>query len=248
MQNAVNKNGNENVVGISSAHVNDAIRRVHESNAMFAKQVIDNAARVTDSVSIIKKDGTKESFNIQKVVGAVKKSAARMMITFKDEDLKRICDFVNKNVIDLDKNEISIWEIHNIVESALESINPQVAKSYRNYRNYKTDFVAMLDKVYQESQKIMYIGDKENSNSDSALVSTKRSLIFNQLNKELYKKFFLTVDDLQAIREGYIYIHDMSARRDTMNCCLFNVAEVLRGGFEMGNLWYNEPKTLRCCI
>ena len=244
MQNAVNKNEKENLVGISSAHVSDAIRRVHESNAMFAKEVIDNASRVTDSVCIIKKDGTKEQFNVQKVVEAVKKSAARMMIKFSDEDLKRICDFVNKNVSDLQKNEISIWEIHNIAESALESINPKVAQSYRNYRNYKTDFVAMLDKVYQESQKIMYIGDKENSNSDSDLVSTKRSLIFNQLNKELYKKFFLTVDDLQAIREGYIYIHDMSARRDTMNCCLFNVAEVLKGGFEMGNLWYNEPKTL----
>ena len=244
MQNAVNKNEKENLVGISSAHVSDAIRRVHESNAMFAKEVIDNASRVTDSVCIIKKDGTKEQFNVQKVVEAVKKSAARMMIKFSDEDLKRICYFVNKNVSDLQKNEISIWEIHNIAESALESINPKVAQSYRNYRNYKTDFVAMLDKVYQESQKIMYIGDKENSNSDSALVSTKRSLIFNQLNKELYKKFFLTVDDLQAIREGYIYIHDMSARRDTMNCCLFNVAEVLKGGFEMGNLWYNEPKTL----
>ena len=29
-----------------------------------------------------------------------------------------------------------------------------------------------------------------------------------------------------------------------MNCCLFNVKVVLTGGFEMGNLWYNEPKTL----
>lgn len=36
----------------------------------------------------------------------------------------------------------------------------------------------------------------------------------------------------------------MSARRDTMNCCLFDVQTVLSGGFEMGNLWYNEPKTL----
>lgn len=36
----------------------------------------------------------------------------------------------------------------------------------------------------------------------------------------------------------------MSARRDTMNCCLFDVGNVLKGGFEMGNLWYNEPKTL----
>lgn len=243
MQNAVNQNENENVVGISSAHVNDAIRRVHESNAMFAKEII-NASHISENVSIIKKDGTKEPFNIQKVVSAVSKSATRLMIKFTEEDLKRICDYVNKHISDLHKDEVSILDIHNVVESALESINPRVAQSYRNYRNYKTDFVAMLDKVYQESQKIMYIGDKENSNSDSALVSTKRSLIFNQLNKELYKKFFLTVEDLQAIREGYIYIHDMSARRDTMNCCLFDVAEVLKGGFEMGNLWYNEPKTL----
>ena len=57
MQNAVNKNESENVVGISSAHVSDAIRRVHESNAMFAQEVIDNASRVTDSVCIVKKDG-----------------------------------------------------------------------------------------------------------------------------------------------------------------------------------------------
>ena len=39
----------------------------------------------------------------------------------------------------------------------------------------------MLDEVYKKSQSIMYIGDKENSNTDSALVSTKRSLIFNEL-------------------------------------------------------------------
>ena len=58
------------------------------------------------------------------------------------------------------------------------------------------------------------------------------------------EKFFMTVEELQACREGYIYIHDMSARRDTMNCCLFDVKSVLTGGFEMGNLWYNEPKTL----
>ncbi len=193
---------------------------------------------------VIKKDGTKEEYNVDKVVNAVKKSASRMMVTFGNEEIKKICNLVDSEVLSRGKDEIPILEMHNIVESVLEAVNPKVAKSYRNYRNYKQDFVSMLDKVYRESQKIMYIGDKENSNSDSALVSTKRSLVFNQLNKELYKKFFLTVDDLQAIREGYIYIHDMSARRDTMNCCLFDVASVLKGGFEMGNLWYNEPKTL----
>lgn len=193
---------------------------------------------------VIKKDGTKEEYNVQKVVTAVNKSAYRALVKFSDEDIDFICDFVNKKVASMNKDFISISEMHNVVEYALESLNPAVAKSYKDYRNYKQDFVHMLDEVYKKSQAIMYIGDKENSNSDSALVSTKRSLIFNQLNKELYQKFFLTKDELQACRDGYIYIHDMSARRDTMNCCLFDVATVLKGGFEMGNIWYNEPKTL----
>ena len=83
----------------------------------------------------------------------------------------------------LGREGIPIAEMHNIVEAALEQVKPEVAKSYRDYRNYKQDFVKMLDEVYKKSQSIMYIGDKENSNSDSALVSTKRSLIYNQLNK-----------------------------------------------------------------
>ena len=195
-------------------------------------------------IKVVKKDGSKELFNVQKIVIAVNKSAYRALVKFTEEELDFICQFVEDEVKKMGIKEIQIAQMHNVVEGALEKVNPMVAKSYRDYRNYKQDFVQMLDDVYKKSQSIMYIGDKENSNTDSALVSTKRSLIFNELNKELYKKFFLTVEEIQAIREGYIYIHDMSARRDTMNCCLFDVENVLQGGFEMGNLWYNEPKTL----
>ena len=195
-------------------------------------------------IKVIKKDGTREEFNVQKVVAAVSKSAERAMVHFSRAEINFICEFVEEKARELEIEELEIAQMHNIVEGALERVNPLVAKSYRDYRNYKQDFVRMLDDVYKKSQSIMYIGDKENSNTDSALVSTKRSLIFNELNKSLYQKFFMTVEELQACREGYIYIHDMSARRDTMNCCLFDVKNVLTGGFEMGNLWYNEPKTL----
>lgn len=228
--------------GEATSPIQGAFNR--ENIAVQQSNVIQMPINTPSHVTIIKKDGTQEEYNIQKVVNAVKKSAARMMITFSDDEITQICALVDAKVMAMGKKEVQILDMHNIVESVLEAVNPKVAQSYRNYRNYKQDFVSMLDKVYQESQKIMYIGDKENSNSDSALVSTKRSLVFNQLNKELYKKFFLTVEDLQAVRDGYIYIHDMSARRDTMNCCLFDVTEVLKGGFEMGNLWYNEPKSL----
>ena len=195
-------------------------------------------------IQIIKKDNTRENFNVRKVVNAVNKSATRVMYKFTPEELDYICKFVTDKAQEYGEEEIPIAKMHNIVEGALEATNPAVAKSYKDYRNYKQDFVHMLDEVYVKSQSIMYIGDKENSNSDSALVSTKRSLILNELNKELYKKFFMTAEELQACRDGYIYVHDMSARRDTMNCCLFDMKSVMEGGFEMGNLWYNEPKTL----
>lgn len=37
---------------------------------------------------------------------------------------------------------------------------------------------------------------------------------------------------------------DMSARRDTLNCCLADIKSILEGGFNMGNMHYNEPKSL----
>lgn len=197
-----------------------------------------------NDILIVKKDGTLQPFKADKIKVAVSKSASRVLVKFSDEDLDKIVSDVLTNIEAMHLDKIDIKMMHNLVEGSLEKYFPIVAKSYRDYRNYKQDFVHMLDEVYSRSQSIMYIGDKENSNTDSALVSTKRSLIYNQLNKELYKKFFLNVEELQAINDGYIYIHDMSARRDTINCCLFDVENVLKGGFEMGNLWYNEPKSL----
>ncbi len=244
MQSSAKNNSNLNENKQQNEVLANAVKAMANPSDFTPQLLLDMQILNENKICIVKKDGTHEKFNIQKIINAISKSAERMLIKFNENQLRQICNIVKEQILLLNKNDIDIKEIHFIVETALDAVSPKVAQSYRNYRNYKTEFVHMLDKVYRESQKIMYIGDKENSNADSALVSTKRSLIFNQLNKELYKQFFLNVDELQAIRDGYIYIHDMSARRDTMNCCLFNVGEVLKGGFEMGNLWYNEPKSL----
>ena len=198
-------------------------------------------------MNVVKKDLTVEPFNDQKIVDAVNKSASRVMVELTNDDYKRIIDLVWDELIadDIDENTTcTVEELHNAVESALDEFNPKIAKSYKDYRNYKKEFVHMMDDVFTKSQAIRYIGDKSNANTDSALVATKRSLIFNELNKNLYRKFFMTRDELQACKDGYIYIHDQSARLDTINCCLFRVGEVMKGGFEMGNVWYNEPNSL----
>lgn len=195
-------------------------------------------------MKVIKKDGTAEQFDSKKIINAVNKSAKRVMVELTDLDFDSIIMKVQYIIYEKQLEDILVGEMHNIVEQVLEEFNPVIAKSYKDYRNYKKDFVHLMDEVYQKSQSIRFIGDKENSNTDSTLVATKRCLIFNELNKRLYRKFFMTNDELQACKDGYIYIHDQSARLDTMNCCLCDVGAVMRGGFEMGNVWYNEPKTL----
>lgn len=195
-------------------------------------------------VKVIKKDGNLTNFKREKIKKAISKSAERVLVNFTEHEKDLICDETEKRVLRECGDTVSVNKLHNIVENSLDKFNEKVANSYREYRNYKTEFVGMLDEVYKKAQNIMYLGDKENSNTDSALVSTKRSLIYNELNKELYNKFFLTSEERQACVDGYIYIHDKSARRDTMNCCLFDTKAVLTGGFEMGNMWYNEPKSI----
>lgn len=196
--------------------------------------------------NVIKKDGTIEPYNEQKIIDACNKAARRAMYELSNNDYAQILNDVLAKIDESydEDTDIEIYDMHNIVESVLEEDFPTVAKMYKEYRNYKKDFVHMMDKVYERSQSIRYIGDKSNANTDSALVATKRSLIYNELSGELYKKFFLTHDEKQAAKDGYIYIHDRSARLDTFNCDLFRVGEVMKDGFEMGNIWYNEPNYL----
>lgn len=195
-------------------------------------------------IKIIKKNGNLERFDPDRIRKAVTTSAERVMVDLTDEAVDKIIDIV-KNMINTQTTNPTVDQVHSFVESALDQVNPLVARSYREYRDYKKEVVHILDKVYKKAQVITYIGDKECANMDSALVTTQRCLIYNSLNKELYKKFFLTANEIEACKDGYIYIHDMSARRDTMNCCLFDMANVLKDGFEMSNIWYTEPKTLQ---
>lgn len=166
---------------------------------------------------IIKKNGTYQDFNDEKIIMAIGKSAERCNYKFSDDENKFVVGRVISELERMNCNEVTVPQIHNIVESTLDLKWPEIAKCYREYRNYKQDFVHMMDKVLESSKSIRYLGDKDNANTDSSLVATKRSLIYQKLNRELYQRFFLNKDEVEAIQDGYIYIHDLGARMDTIN-------------------------------
>ena len=199
---------------------------------------------MSDNVlKIVKKDGSLESFNPEKIKRAINASATRVCIKLTEEEKEKVVSAV-RNAIQTSPEPVSVATIHNMVEVALDDINTNVAKSYREYRDNKASFARMLDKVYNKKLSLNFIGDRSNANSDSAIITTQRAIVYNELNSELYKKFFLTKEEEIAMSKGYIYIHDRGSRLDSFNCCLADVKTILTGGFEMGNLHYNEPKSL----
>lgn len=196
------------------------------------------------TIQIIKKDKSLQNFNPKKIVEAIRKSADRACVKLNKSQEKAVVDYVCRFLLEHGQDEIDVGKLHNIVECALDTVDSKVAKCYRDYRNYKINFFSMIDKVYQKKLSLTFIADRSNANADSALVTTQKAIVYNELNTEFYKKFFLNEEERKASEEGYIYIHDKNARLDTMNCCLFDMEGLLKNGFKMGNLQYNEPKSL----
>ena len=194
-------------------------------------------------MQVIKKDGRIENYDFQKIKKAVTKSAARLEIELTPEQWLLLENQVKHNLSN--KEQITVAEMHSIVERTLNEVIPAVGQAYSDYRNYKKDYANMMTSVLNSADELNYKIDRSNANTTAALISTQRSLIFTALSKEIYKKLFLSKDELKIIHDGYIYIHDLGSRAQTYNCCLFDMGAVLQGGFEWEHIGYNEPKDVR---
>lgn len=195
-------------------------------------------------IIIKKKDGHLEPFNFDKIKTAVSKSAARTSYQITEAQWLQLQKLIT-NELKQKTEAVPVLAVHDLVENSLFKLMPQVAQSYSNYRNYKRDYVEMMEETLKAADDLNYHADRSNANTTAGLVSTKRSLIYTAFNKNLYKKVFLSDVEYNAIKDGYIYIHDMGARMDTYNCALFDMGRVLQGGFEWEHIGYNEPKDVR---
>lgn len=193
-----------------------------------------------------KRKGLIEEFDPEKIHVAIRKSAERVLQVLTDEDCKKVSDRVLEMISD---SEIGVRKLHNIVEVALDDCGfHRTAESYRQYRNYKEDAQKIMEAVDKKTLELNYKEDRSNANADSLLVSTKRSILYGEQQKEKYKRVYLNPEELEAYEVGYLYYHDIKDRLSTFNCDLFNLGRVLSGGFTLANLDYTEPKSLAAAM
>lgn len=195
-------------------------------------------------MNVTKKDNTQEPWDTNKIKVAIRKAAERCKCPITDFSIERVILGVLSEI--KDKDSVSVSELHSLVIHYLAFENfPEISKAYQEYRDYKNTYTKAFEAVKNEADTVLLLGDKENANFDSSLVSTKGSLIKGYLTKQLYKQFYLTKEEKELVKRGDIYIHDL---RDmifgSINCCLFDIGNVLRGGFEMSNVKYTEPTSV----
>ena len=199
-------------------------------------------------MQVIKKNGTTEDFNFEKIVNAITKSSDRIGHKFLKKEIKKIKSLIQIEVEDYDT--ISVEQLHGLVEKTLQYVNKDVAMSYMNYRNYKKEFeLNMLNDLESQVNKILNEIDRDNSNSNTRYNSTKRTDIAKTFAKELYQKMNLNTEELQSIKDGYLYIHDLSdLLLRQFNCCIADIGNILKGGFELENIFYTEPKRIKTAV
>jgi len=202
-----------------------------------------------NDIFVIKKNGALEPFSNEKIIKAVNKAQARVDVELTKTEQDFICSYVVKKIEDNcpeieGQIRMGVYELHPIVEEALEQVNKKVAKSYKEYRDYKKQNNEMLETILSENETLETEGNRDNANADSRLITTKRFLEGCALSKASYQRFYLSPKEVQANNDGYIYIHDLALRKYTFNCCVANFQNILTGGFTMGSIHYVEPKTL----
>ncbi len=212
-----------------------------------------------EDVYVLKKDYTRQDWDSEKIAFAISRADERSAVHITDEEMAEVISMVETRVLQLPSNVVDVKDVHAFVEEALREVCPPVANCYIEYRSLSRKWAKIMDNIFRKSSKLMFLGDKSNSNANSALASTITCIMAGYLGTEMYIMQFLTALERQAAEDGYFYLHDKDKRYFYgYNCALFNYADLLRGilrdaegniiaergGFEVADVWYNTPKSL----
>ena len=200
-------------------------------------------------LQVIKKSGQVEEFDIKKIQDAILASAKKILTNVDEYEMQmkafEVASGVTRKIYSnkkLQKN-LSTSTIHNIVLETLAEQWEIVGSSYGIYRNFRKEVAKTFLDSYNESETVLHEGDKENANKDSDLNSTKQALIANANMRGYMRTFELDKEWIEAHNNGWIHIHDLAERYlRQKNCCLFNMAGLLEGGFTLNGTVYAEPK------
>ncbi len=202
-------------------------------------------------IHIVKRDGRKVPFNIEKIANAIFRAAQSCGGT----DLNTAMD-VAAEVCRVYEEENpgsipTVEEIQDLVEKILiEKGHAKTAKAYILYRyertrsrEMKTNLMCVLNELTFSSAKDSDI-KRENANIDGDTAMGTMLKYGSVSAKEYYEMYVLEPKHSKAHREGDIHIHDLDFYTLTTTCAQIDLKKLFTNGFSTGHGYLREPNDI----
>ena len=200
-------------------------------------------------MKIIKRSGTEETFNIDKIIAAVSKANKEVetINRMSEEQVEEIAGNVTQICADMNRAP-NVEEIQDLVEDQIMNKRAfAVARKYITYRYTR----ALVRKSNSTDKQIMSLLEcqneevlQENSNKNPAVNSVQRDYMAGEVSKDITKRFLLPEDITQAHEQGIIHFHDSDYFAQHMhNCCLVNLEDMLQNGTVISETMIDTPKS-----
>lgn len=195
---------------------------------------------------IIKRNGSEEDFNIEKIINAVKKangSGEHKFLT--DEQIEDVADYVEYKCNKI-RRAVSVEEIQDMVEDQLMAKGAfELARRYVRYR-YNRSLVRKANTTDNRILSLIECNNEEvkqeNSNKNPTVNSVQRDYMAGEVSRDLTRRMLLPADIVEADKEGIIHFHDSDYFAQHMhNCDLVNLENMLQNGTVISDTLIERP-------
>ena len=199
---------------------------------------------------VIKRDGSRIGFDLQRITNAIRKAASAVNIV--DEIyIHDLSQRINTEIFSHYQYEIDINQIQKIVENHLmTSKYPPIARAYIEYRHDRDLAREKRSQLTKEIEGLIEQSNvellNENANKDAKVIPTQRDLLAGIVAKHYAKRHILPRDVVEAHERGEIHYHDLDYAPffPMFNCMLVDLKGMLSHGFKMGNAEIEPPKSI----
>lgn len=200
-------------------------------------------------MKIIKRSGSEVVFDIDKIIGAIRKANESVLDYEKlsEQTIIEIAENV-ENACENMKRSPSVEEIQDMVENQLMNHRAfNVARNYITYR-YKRALVRKSNSTDEQILSLLECNNEEvkqeNSNKNPTVNSVQRDYMAGEVSKDITKRFLLPEDIVEAHEKGMIHFHDADYFAQHMhNCCLVNLEDMLQNGTVISETMIDRPKS-----
>ena len=202
-----------------------------------------------ESIYILKRDGSQQPYDGEKIRSAVDKAFRAAGLIDEEGYALRIESLIQTELCHRNA-QVAVEEIQDRVEAELMNLAPQVAKKYIIYREWRTvqrekrtTLKRTMDGIVSIEKNDINLG---NANMSAYTPSGQMMTFASEVTKDYAMKYLLSAPFARAHAAGDIHIHDLDYYpTKTATCVQYDLADLFERGFHTKNGSIRTPQNIQ---